>query len=126
VWVVPTTYLKHTDKENPETVKAMVKMQARTMLYKMGLSHFSLFVYCLFLLWFCRLLQLIWLCPPHQKKNNLRPKREKRNMNNFPFPFHTENVWVSAETKQGRNRFTHKSINFRINEFIGFLKESSI
>jgi chromate transport protein ChrA len=74
VWVVSTTYLKHTDKENPETVKAMVKMQASTMLYKMGLSHFSLFIYCLFLLWFCRL----------------------------------------------------KSISFRINEFIGFLKESSI
>lgn len=68
MWVISTTYLKHTDKENPETVKAMVKMQACTMLYKMGLSHFSLFIYCLFLLWFCSLLQLIWLCPPHQKK----------------------------------------------------------
>ncbi len=47
-------------------------------------------------------------------------------MNNFPFPFQTQNVWVLAETKQGRNRFTHKSISFRINEFFGFLKESRI
>jgi hypothetical protein len=64
--------------------------------------------------------------PTPPKKHNLRPKREKRNMNNFPFPFHTQNVWVLAETKQVRNRFTHKSISFRINEFFGFLKESRI
>jgi hypothetical protein len=111
VQVISTTYLKHTDKEDPETVKAMVKMQACTMLYKMGLSHFSLFIYCLFLLWFCRHLQLIWLSPPHPKKKILDPREREEEHEQLPFPF--------PNTKClgfGRNKTGEKSIHSQIDQ----------